>query len=123
MSDTSTRYLVADAFLEALAEVSETPFFFPLHVDLCDPEKTAYVTSNDTQAGVDYLFTVLGSDHPSIIEAYVRRTKLQGKEFPRMILFQHEVRLSRYFTWFSAFRKKSIVSALEYTSWNGSNKK
>ena len=90
MSDTSTRYLVADAFLEALAEVSWNTF--PPHVDLCDPGQTAYVTSNDTQAGVDYLFTVLGSDHPSIIEAYVRRTKLQGKEFPRMILFQHEVR-------------------------------
>uniref|UniRef100_A0A093VAT2 Acetolactate synthase large subunit n=1 Tax=Talaromyces marneffei PM1 TaxID=1077442 RepID=A0A093VAT2_TALMA len=61
MSDTVSKYIVADAFLEALAE-----------------------------AGVDYLFTVLGSDHPSIIEAYVRRTKLQGKELPRMILFQHE---------------------------------
>ncbi|EED13738.1 acetolactate synthase, putative [Talaromyces stipitatus ATCC 10500] len=61
MSETASKYIVADAFLEALAE-----------------------------ARVDYLFTVLGSDHPSIIEAYVRRTKLQGKEFPRMILFQHE---------------------------------
>lgn len=44
-----------------------------------------------TQAGVDYLFTVLGSDHPSIIEAYVRRQKVLKREFPRMVLFQHEV--------------------------------
>ncbi|KAL2009631.1 hypothetical protein VTN00DRAFT_5438 [Thermoascus crustaceus] len=58
---TSGPYMVADAFLEALAE-----------------------------GGVDYLFTVLGSDHPSIIEAYVRRQNLLGKQFPRMILFQHE---------------------------------
>lgn len=43
------------------------------------------------QGGVDYLFTVLGSDHPSIIEAYVRRQNILGKQFPRMILFQHEV--------------------------------
>jgi hypothetical protein len=42
---------------------------------------------------VDYLFTVLGSDHPSIIEAYVRRQKILGHEFPRMVLFQHEVRM------------------------------
>ncbi|BDD62560.1 hypothetical protein MPDQ_000922 [Monascus purpureus] len=56
------RYIVADAFLEALAE-----------------------------AGVDYLFTVLGSDHPSIIEAYVRRQKHEPrKQFPQMLLFQHE---------------------------------
>lgn len=43
------------------------------------------------QGGVDYLFTVLGSDHPSIIEAYVRRQNVLKREFPRMILFQHEV--------------------------------
>ncbi|GAE00024.1 acetolactate synthase, putative [Paecilomyces variotii No. 5] len=64
LSDTSGPggpYVVADAFLEALAE-----------------------------AGVDYLFTVLGSDHPSIIESYVRRQKVLKREFPRMILFQHE---------------------------------
>ncbi|OJJ49274.1 hypothetical protein ASPZODRAFT_129700 [Penicilliopsis zonata CBS 506.65] len=54
-------YLVADAFLEALAE-----------------------------SGVDYLFAVLGSDHPSIIEAYVRRQNVRTKQFPRMIIFQHE---------------------------------
>ncbi|PYH91990.1 thiamine diphosphate-binding protein [Aspergillus ellipticus CBS 707.79] len=52
---------VADAFLEALAE-----------------------------AGVDYLFTVLGSDHPSIIEAYVRRQNDPARQYPKMILFQHE---------------------------------
>ncbi|KAH8702072.1 putative acetolactate synthase [Talaromyces proteolyticus] len=61
MSNQASSYIVADAFLEALAE-----------------------------AGVDYLFTVLGSDHPSIIEAYVRRQKLLKKDFPRMVLFQHE---------------------------------
>ncbi|KAJ9251435.1 hypothetical protein DTO195F2_7824 [Paecilomyces variotii] len=61
MSGTGSPYVVADAFLEALAE-----------------------------GGVDYLFTVLGSDHPSIIEAYVRRQNVLKREFPRMILFQHE---------------------------------
>ncbi|KAL1986059.1 hypothetical protein VTN96DRAFT_7072 [Rasamsonia emersonii] len=60
-SEAAPPYVVADAFLEALAE-----------------------------AGVDYLFTVLGSDHPSIIEAYVRRQKVLKREFPRMVLFQHE---------------------------------
>ncbi|KAF5860112.1 hypothetical protein ETB97_002019 [Aspergillus alliaceus] len=53
--------IVADAFLEALAE-----------------------------AGVDYLFTVLGSDHPSIIEAYIRRQSDPTRQYPKMILFQHE---------------------------------
>lgn len=42
------------------------------------------------EAGVDYLFTVLGSDHPSIIEAYMRRQQ-DGKTSPKMLLFQHEV--------------------------------
>ncbi|PYH65014.1 acetolactate synthase [Aspergillus vadensis CBS 113365] len=54
-------HTVADAFLEALAE-----------------------------AGVDYLFTVLGSDHPSIIEAYVRRQNDPAGQYPKMVLFQHE---------------------------------
>ncbi|KAI3005142.1 hypothetical protein CBS147346_4470 [Aspergillus niger] len=54
-------HTVADAFLEALAE-----------------------------AGVDYLFTVLGSDHPSIIEAYVRRQNDPARQYPKMVLFQHE---------------------------------
>lgn len=54
-------YTVADVFLEALAE-----------------------------AGIDYLFTVLGSDHPSIIEAYVRRQQA-GKKSPEMLLFLHEM--------------------------------
>ncbi|KAI9735681.1 MAG: hypothetical protein M1834_001697 [Cirrosporium novae-zelandiae] len=53
-------YNTADAFLEALAE-----------------------------ADVDYLFTVLGSDHASIIEAYIRRQKLK-KLFPKMMVFLHE---------------------------------
>lgn len=52
---------MADSFLEALAE-----------------------------AGVDYLFTVLGSDHPSIIEAYIRRQRDPTHQYPKMILFQHE---------------------------------
>ncbi|PWY88103.1 thiamine diphosphate-binding protein [Aspergillus sclerotioniger CBS 115572] len=61
MSQQSAPPTVADAFLEALAE-----------------------------AGVDYLFTVLGSDHPSIIEAYVRRQNDPARQSPKMILFQHE---------------------------------
>ncbi|KAE8343836.1 hypothetical protein BDV24DRAFT_172498 [Aspergillus arachidicola] len=63
MADESTAGspIVADAFLEALAE-----------------------------AGVDYLFTVLGSDHPSIIEAYIRRQNDPTRQYPKMILFQHE---------------------------------
>jgi hypothetical protein len=44
------------------------------------------------QADVDYIFAVLGSDHPSIIEAYMRRQQ-RGKTKPKMLLFQHEVRL------------------------------
>ncbi|GAT24656.1 acetolactate synthase [Aspergillus luchuensis] len=54
-------HTVADAFLEAL-----------------------------TEAGIDYLFTVLGSDHPSIIEAYVRRQNDPARQYPKMVLFQHE---------------------------------
>ncbi|RAL10705.1 thiamine diphosphate-binding protein [Aspergillus homomorphus CBS 101889] len=42
------------------------------------------------QAGVDYLFAVLGSDHPSIIEAYVRRQNDPARQYPKMVLFQHE---------------------------------
>ncbi|KAI9036467.1 thiamine diphosphate-binding protein [Aspergillus affinis] len=61
MSDQTSAFTVADAFLEALAE-----------------------------AGVDYLFTVLGSDHPSIIEAYVRRQNDPARSYPKIILFQHE---------------------------------
>ncbi|KAF2160677.1 hypothetical protein M409DRAFT_59714 [Zasmidium cellare ATCC 36951] len=53
-------YTVADVFLQALAE-----------------------------NGVDYLFTVLGSDHPSLVEAYLRRQK-EGKEWPKWLHFQHE---------------------------------
>lgn len=61
MADNTQTYTVADVFLEALAE-----------------------------AGIDYLFTVLGSDHPSIIEAYIRRQNV-GKKFPKMLLFLHEM--------------------------------
>ncbi|PLB44214.1 thiamine diphosphate-binding protein [Aspergillus steynii IBT 23096] len=61
MSNQTIAPTVADAFLEALAE-----------------------------AGVDYLFTVLGSDHPSIIEAYVRRQNDPARQYPKMVLFQHE---------------------------------
>ncbi|RAK95270.1 thiamine diphosphate-binding protein [Aspergillus ibericus CBS 121593] len=43
-----------------------------------------------SDAGVDHLFTVLGSDHPSIIEAYVRRQNDPTRQSPKMILFQHE---------------------------------
>ncbi|KAE8356762.1 thiamine diphosphate-binding protein [Aspergillus coremiiformis] len=61
MSEQNECPTVSDVFLEALAE-----------------------------AGVDYLFTVLGSDHPSIIEAYVRRQNDPARQYPKMILFQHE---------------------------------
>jgi hypothetical protein len=43
------------------------------------------------KAGIDYIFAVLGSDHPSIIEAYVRRQKHPEKQWPKMLLFLHEV--------------------------------
>lgn len=42
------------------------------------------------ESGVDYLFTVLGSDHASIIEAYQQRQH-EGKAWPKMLHFQHEV--------------------------------
>ncbi|EME81831.1 uncharacterized protein MYCFIDRAFT_175419 [Pseudocercospora fijiensis CIRAD86] len=61
-SKTNKKPVVADLFLQALAE-----------------------------ANVDYIFAVLGSDHPSIIEAYLRRQQ-EGKEWPKMLHFQHEVR-------------------------------
>jgi len=61
MAEQSQTHTVADVFLEALAE-----------------------------AGIDYLFTVLGSDHPSIIEAYIRRQNA-GRKFPKMLLFLHEM--------------------------------
>lgn len=61
MAENQQTHTVADVFLEALAE-----------------------------AGIDYLFTVLGSDHPSIIEAYIRRQNA-GKKFPKMLLFLHEM--------------------------------
>ncbi|KAK4622657.1 Acetolactate synthase large subunit [Fulvia fulva] len=41
------------------------------------------------ESGVDYLFTVLGSDHASIIEAYQQRQH-EGKAWPKMLHFQHE---------------------------------
>ncbi|KAH8886028.1 thiamine diphosphate-binding protein, partial [Thozetella sp. PMI_491] len=44
-------------------------------------------------AGIDYLFAVLGSDHPSIIEAYVRRQEEQ-KAWPKLLVFLHEATLS-----------------------------
>ncbi|GME66111.1 acetolactate synthase [Neofusicoccum parvum] len=53
-------HTVADLFLESLAE-----------------------------AGVDYLFAVLGSDHPSIIEAYTRRQQ-EGNVWPKLLIFLHE---------------------------------
>lgn len=43
------------------------------------------------EAKVDYIFAVLGSDHPSIIEAYMKRQH-EGKIWPKMLIFQHEVR-------------------------------
>ncbi|KXT04869.1 hypothetical protein AC578_3428 [Pseudocercospora eumusae] len=60
MSSKTNQRTVADVFLQTLAEVQ-----------------------------VDYIFAVLGSDHPSIIEAYIRRQQ-KGKEWPKMLHFQHE---------------------------------
>ncbi|KAF2097854.1 acetolactate synthase [Rhizodiscina lignyota] len=57
----SESYTVADAFLESLA-----------------------------LAGIDYIFAVLGSDHPSIIEAYVRRQSSPDQQWPKLLLFLHE---------------------------------
>lgn len=70
---------VADLFLECLAQVRL--------LLRCDPIFSTLTTS---QAGVDYLFAVLGSDHPSIIEAYTRRQH-EGKTWPKMLIFLHEV--------------------------------
>lgn len=42
------------------------------------------------QLDVDYVFAVLGSDHPSIIEAYAKRQK-SGKTRPELLIFLHEV--------------------------------
>jgi hypothetical protein len=39
---------------------------------------------------VDYVFSVLGSDHPSFIEAFHKRDK-DGKSFPELLVFNHEV--------------------------------
>ncbi|KAL1617242.1 hypothetical protein SLS56_011078 [Neofusicoccum ribis] len=44
------------------------------------------------KAGVDYLFAVLGSDHPSIIEAYTRRQH-EGNVWPKLLIFLHEAKL------------------------------
>ncbi|KAK5121975.1 hypothetical protein LTR85_004547 [Meristemomyces frigidus] len=61
-------HTVADVFLQALEEVRP-------HAQVAD---------------IDFMFTVLGSDHPSIIEAYLRRQQ-DGKDKPKMLLFQHEM--------------------------------
>jgi hypothetical protein len=39
---------------------------------------------------VDYVFSVLGSDHPSLIEAFHKREK-DGKPSPELLVFNHEV--------------------------------
>jgi len=39
---------------------------------------------------VDYVFSVLGSDHPSLIEAFHKRQK-DGKNTPELLVFNHEV--------------------------------
>lgn len=76
-------YTVADAFLESLALVSKT---------MCKVSAFTDGTIN-IQAGVDYIFGVLGSDHPSIIEAYVRRQKSPEHQWPKLLLFLHEVKI------------------------------
>ncbi|GAB7355537.1 hypothetical protein MBLNU459_g6018t2 [Dothideomycetes sp. NU459] len=41
------------------------------------------------EAGVDYIFAVLGSDHASLIEAYQHRLDA-GRKSPKMLIFHHE---------------------------------
>ena len=69
----------AHVFLEALHEVS-IAYTITLLMTLADFQ----------QAGVDYIFAVLGSDHPSIIEAYQGWVD-SGKTRPKMLIFHHEV--------------------------------
>jgi hypothetical protein len=47
-------------------------------------------TSDGSQEGVDYVFSVLGSDHPSLIEAFHKREN-DGKNLPELLIFNHEV--------------------------------
>lgn len=56
---------------------------------------------------MDYLFTVLGSDHPSIIEAYTRR-KEEGKVWPRLLIFLHEVSCKLFFFFSSSVARPSF---------------
>jgi hypothetical protein len=39
---------------------------------------------------VDYVFSVLGSDHSSLIEAFHKREKV-GRTLPELLVFNHEV--------------------------------
>jgi len=39
------------------------------------------------------VFSVLGSDHPSLIEAFHKRQK-DGKNSPELLVFNHEVSVS-----------------------------
>ena len=43
-----------------------------------------------TRAGIEYIFTNLGSDHPAFIEAFAEMQK-QGKPMPRIIVCPHEM--------------------------------
>jgi thiamine pyrophosphate-dependent acetolactate synthase large subunit-like protein len=44
-------------------------------------------------AGVEYVFVNLGSDHPSIIEAMVKGSREKKGQFPRIITCPNEVSL------------------------------
>jgi acetolactate synthase I/II/III large subunit len=52
---------------------------------------TAFLESL-AEAGVSYVFANLGSDHPSLIEAYAQ-AKAQGRDdaFPRLVICPHEI--------------------------------
>ncbi|KAF2144371.1 uncharacterized protein K452DRAFT_356584 [Aplosporella prunicola CBS 121167] len=45
---------------------------------------------NLAQAGITHIFAVLGSDHPSLIEAYTRRRQRQQGHPPHLLIFLHE---------------------------------
>jgi hypothetical protein len=57
--------------------------------------RTPIRTSDVSQEGVDYVFSVLGSDHPSLIEAFHKREK-DGKNLPELLIFNHEVGVSDF---------------------------
>ena len=74
-----SRYTAAEAFFEALWEVT-------LHYD--------HVTGldiDDEQLGITYCFVNLGSDHPSLIEAIAKGQKEKPLSFLKIITCPNEV--------------------------------